>query len=204
MTADAHARTVKENLHDSLRNNRDQLLAKLDGLGERDIRRPLTRTGTNLLGLVKHVASVQLGYFGETFGRPAAVDVPWLTEDADVNADMWATPEESREQIFEFWRYSAQHSDETIRMLELDSPGSVPWWPEERRNVTLDLVLTRVLAEIARHAGHADIVRELIDGNAGNNDGNLPDQSADEWSAYRERLETADEEAERRYGGRGA
>jgi hypothetical protein len=204
MTADAHARTVKENLHDCLRNNRDQLLAKLDGLGERDIRRPLTRTGTNLLGLVKHVASVQLGYFGETFGRPAAVEVPWFAEDADVNADMWASPDESREQIVEFWRYSAQHSDETIRMLELDSPGSVPWWPEERRAVTLDLVLTRVLAEIARHAGHADIVRELIDGSAGNDDGNLPDQSEDEWSAYRERLETAAEEAERRYGGRGA
>ncbi|MFF1877414.1 DinB family protein [Leifsonia sp. NPDC058230] len=204
MTEDLRAQAVKESLHDYLRSNRTELLAKLDGLGERDLRRPLTRTGTNLLGLVKHVASVQLGYFGETFGRPTAVEMPWLADDADVNADMWATPDETSQQIFEFWQYSAEHSDETIRMLDLDSPGSVPWWPQERRAVTLGLVLTRMLAEIARHAGHADIVRELIDGSAGNNDGNLPDQSDDQWSAYRERLAAAAEEAERRYGGRGA
>lgn len=54
-----------------LRARRGELLAKLDGLDEYDIRRPMTPTGTNLLGLVKHVASVELGYFGEVFGRPS-------------------------------------------------------------------------------------------------------------------------------------
>jgi hypothetical protein len=53
-----------------LQDGRDALLWKLDGLSEYDIRRPLTPTGTNLLGLVKHIASVELGYFGDTFGRP--------------------------------------------------------------------------------------------------------------------------------------
>ncbi|MFF1572400.1 DinB family protein [Leifsonia sp. NPDC058292] len=202
MTDAASTETTKELLHRYYRRNRDQLVAKLDGLGEYDIRRPLTGTGTNLLGLVKHVASVQLGYFGETFGRPADVDVPWFADDAELNADMWATPDESRELILGFWRLSADHADETIGVLDLDSPGIVPWWPAERDHVTLGLVMTHMLVEMARHAGHADIVRELIDGSAGNKDGNLPDQSADEWSAYRDRLEAAAAESERRYGAR--
>jgi uncharacterized damage-inducible protein DinB len=201
MTEAARTETTKDILHRYYRRNRDQLVAKLDGLGERDIRRPLTNTGTNLLGLVKHVASVQLGYFGETFDRPPEVAAPWLDDDAELNADMWATADESREEILEFWRYSAEHSDRTILSLDLDSPGAVPWWPPERRNVTLGLVLTHMLAELARHAGHADIVRELIDGSAGDNDGNLPGQSTDDWAAYRTRLEVAAIEAERRYSG---
>jgi hypothetical protein len=55
-------------------------------------------TGTNLLGLVKHVASVELGYFGETFDRPSDESLPWLDGD-DPMADMWATAGWSREQI---------------------------------------------------------------------------------------------------------
>src|SRR3954468_24565642 len=83
---------------------RDALLWKLDGLSEYDIRRPLTPTGTNLLGLVKHVASVELGYFGETFGRPHGESLPWFVEDAEPNADLWATAGESREEIVGLYR----------------------------------------------------------------------------------------------------
>ena len=61
---------AKEYLHDDLRSIREAMLWKLDGLSEYDVRRPLTPTGTNLLGLIKHVASIELGYFGDTFGRP--------------------------------------------------------------------------------------------------------------------------------------
>ena len=53
--------------------------------------------------------------------------------------------------------------------------------PPERQQVTLQQIMVHVTVEIARHAGHADIVRELIDGAAGDNDGNLPDQTAQEW-----------------------
>ena len=67
------------------------MLWKLDGLSEYDIRRPLTPTGTNLLGLVKHLASVELGYFGEVFGRPSDIPLPWFEENAEPNADLWAT-----------------------------------------------------------------------------------------------------------------
>jgi Protein of unknown function (DUF664) len=71
----------KAQLHLYLRRGREALLWKLDGLSEYDIRRPFTPTGTNLLGLVKHVASGELGYFGDVFGRPFGEKVPWLPTD---------------------------------------------------------------------------------------------------------------------------
>ena len=180
-------------LHRYLRTRRDDLLGKLDGLAEYDARRPLTPTGTNLLGLVKHVASVELGYFGEVFGRPAAMELPWLDDDAEPDADMWASPQETREQIVELHRFSAEHSDATIEALPLDAPGAVPWWPEERRHVTLHQILVHMCAETAQHLGHADILRELIDGSAGQRPGdpNLSTRSREEWAAHRARIEAA-------------
>ena len=191
---------AKQTLHSYLRKVRDALLAKLDGLDERSVRWPMTPTGTNLLGLVKHTASMELGYFGEVFGRPADVDLPWLAEDAGMNADMWATADESREQIVELFRTAAAHADSTIEALDLDSPGYVPWWRPDDRDVTLHRILVHMCVEMARHAGHADIIRELIDGAAGDNDGNLAALSAVEWRSHRLRLEQAAVEAAARSG----
>ena len=188
----------KRIIHRYLDKQRKALLAKLDGLGERDVRWPMTRTGTNLLGLVKHVASIELGYFGEVFDRPSNVPLPWFDEGAETNADMWATAEEPREDIVALYQRAAVHADATIEALTLDSPGRVPWWPPERQQVTLQQIMVHVTAEIARHAGHADIIRELIDGAAGDNDGNVPDQTAQEWAIYRLRLEEAAAEAAQR------
>lgn len=185
----------KLTLHRYLRVQRGHLLAKLDGLSERDARWPMTPTGTNLLGLVKHVASVQLNYFGDVFDRPSERSMPWLEEGAELNADMWATAEETRADIVDLHHFSAAHSDATIEALDLDSPGTVPWWPPERHSVTLHQILVHVSVETGRHAGHADIIRELIDGAAGNDDGNLPDQTVEDWTAYRRRLEKAAEDA---------
>lgn len=191
----------KATLHRYLRVERQQLLAKLDGLGEREIRWPMTDTGTNLLGLVKHVASVQLGYLGDVFGRPSGRALPWLEETAEINADMWATADETRDEIVELHNFSAAHADSTIEALELDDSGVVPWWREDRNRVTLHQILVHVTAETARHAGHADIIREMIDGSAGNNDGNMPSLTDFDWNAYRALLEGAAEEAARRRGG---
>jgi hypothetical protein len=188
----------KRILHRYLDNQRKALVAKLDGVGERDVRWPMTRTGTNLLGLVKHVASIELGYFGEVFDRPSNVPLPWFDEGAETNADMWATADEPREDIVALYQRAAVHADATIEALTLDSPGRVPWWPPERQQVTLQQIMVHVTAEIARHAGHADIIRELIDGAAGDNDGNVPDQTAQEWAIYRLRLEEAAAEAAQR------
>ena len=97
------------------------------------------------------------------FGRPSGRDLPWDADDAEVNADMWATADETREEIVELHEFSAAHSDATIEALPLDAPGVVPWWGD-RRDVTLHQMLVHMCVETARHAGHADIVRELIDG----------------------------------------
>jgi hypothetical protein len=155
-------------------------------------------TGTNLLGLIKHVASVEAGYLGATFGRPFEEPLPWLDEGAEPNADMWAAAEESREQIVGLYRRVWAHSDATIEALPLDAVGQVPWWPPERRGVTLHRILVHMIAETDRHAGHADIVRELVDGAVGlrqDND-NMPPGDQGWWEDYRSRLERAAREAD--------
>ena len=148
-------------------------------------------TGTNLLGLVKHVASVESGYFGVTFGRPFDESLPWLDDGAEPNADMWATAEESREQILGLYHRAWAHSDATIDGLALDATGQVPWWAPDAREVTLHRILVHMIAETGRHAGHADIVRELIDGAAGLRDGRDDLTPGDQawWESYRSRLE---------------
>jgi uncharacterized damage-inducible protein DinB len=182
---------AKADLHRYLRAAREALLWKLDGLSEYDVRRPMVRTGTNLLGLIKHVASVEAGYFGETFGRPFGEPLPWFDDDAEPNADMWAAADESREQIVALYHRVWARSDATIEALDLDAVGHVPWWPEDRRDVTLHRILVHMIAETNRHAGHADIVRELIDGAAGLRDGNDNMAPGDDawWENYRSRLE---------------
>ena len=187
----------KADLHRYLRTGREALLWKLDGVSEYDVRRPLVPSGTNLLGLVKHVAGVEAGYFGDTFGRPFAEPMPWTDDDAEPNADMWATRDESREHIVGLYRRVWAHSDATIDALELDATGRVPWWPDARSDVTLHQILVHMIAETHRHAGHADLVRELIDGATGlrqDND-NMPPGDRAWWDAYRDRLERAAREA---------
>jgi len=78
------------------------------------------------------------------------------------------------------------HSDATIEALPLDAIGHVAWWPEERNKVSLHRILVHVTAETHRHAGHADIVRELIDGAAGLgvSNGNLPPVDRAWWQDY--------------------
>jgi hypothetical protein len=182
----------KAHLHRYLQSGRDALLWKLEGLGEYDVRRPMTPTGTNLLGLLKHLAYVEMGYFGPTFGRPVPEVDPWLTDDVEENADMWATADESRDDVLALYRRAWAVTDATVEELPLDAAGSVPWWDPEKQVVTLHQILIRVVAETHRHAGHADIVRELIDGASGwvaGND-NLP-QGVDAawWESYRARVE---------------
>ncbi len=178
-------------LHEYLQTGRQVLLDKLHGVSEYDARRPLVPTGTNLLGIVKHVASVEAGYLGDCFERPFEQEFPWFADDAEWNADMWATADESRESIVDLYHRVWRHSDATIDALDLDAAGHVPWWREGRRDVTLQQILVHMIAETHRHAGHADIVRELIDGEVGWRKDNevLPPADAQWWRDYRDRLE---------------
>ena len=194
----------KTDLHRYLQDAREALLWKLDGLSEYNIRRPIVPTGTNLLGLIKHVASVELGYFGDCFGRPSGEPLPWLEDDAEPNADMWATVDESREQITGLYRRAWAHSDATIGTLALDASASavVAGEPSE---VTLHKILVHMIAETDRHAGQANIVRELIDGTTGLRKGNDNMAPGDQawWESYRSRLERTAREAGHGPGPRG-
>jgi hypothetical protein len=156
---------AKQYLHDDLREIREVLTGKLDGLGEYDVRRPLTGTGTNLLGLVKHLTLTEARYFGEVFDRPFPEPLPRWDDTGARGADMWATEHETRVEIINRYRRACDHSDTTIAALAVDSPGHVPWWP--RPDVMVFTVLVHVLTETSRHAGHADILREQLDGTTG-------------------------------------
>ena len=174
---------LKDALHRSLHEARSSLLSKVEGLSEFDMRRPMTPTGTNLLGLVKHLSMEEYGYLGEIFGRPAPEHLK-CDEDGSVwqGGDMWALPDESGEYILGFYRRACAHADATITTLGLDAPGSVPWWSERERATTLGVILVRMVGETQRHAGHIDIVRELVDGFSGTDNAELGDEKW--WRDY--------------------
>ncbi|WP_026208703.1 DinB family protein [Catelliglobosispora koreensis] len=184
----------KADLLDYLQGARRAMVWKLDGLSEYDVRRPLTPTGTNLLGLIKHLARGEFGYFGETFGRPSAVTPQWPEDGQSWEA--WVLPTESRESIVGLYRQAWAHADATIEALPLDAVGQVPWWGEGGE-VTLHQILVHMTAETQRHAGHADIIRELIDGSVGLLPGtsNVPASNPAVWAAHRDLVERYAQEA---------
>jgi len=176
----------------TLQSHREAVLWKLDGLSDHDIRRPLTPTGTNLLGLVKHLAYVEFGYLGETFGRPAERPLHAWSQHAEVNDDLYARADESREEVVDLYRAAWRHGEDTIA-LGLDTMGRVPHWPEERAHVDVRFVLGHLVAETARHAGHVDILREQLDGAVGRfrDRDNMPGVDAAWWAAYLTRVQAA-------------
>ncbi len=178
-----------DDLRTYLARAREAIIWKLDGLGERAVRLPRTPTGTSLLGIVLHCANVEIGYFGPTFGRtfperdhPAVV--PEDAYDTDPQAD-WTVPAEiSTAELVAFYGRVAAFTDAAFDELPLDARGRVPWWPEGRAEASLHQVAVHVLADLHRHAGHADILREGIDGAAGLTPAvpNLPDAAG--WPSY--------------------
>ena len=181
--------TMKKILHGYLQTARDAAVWKLDGLSEYDIRRPLVPSGTNLLGIVKHLTCVELGYFGPVFGRTMGQPNLWFEDGVEDNADLFARANEARDDIVESYRKSCETSDATIDALDLETAGSVPWWGDHP--VTLHHVLVHVIAETFRHAGHSDLGRELIDGSIGYaaDDSNVAEHDSAWWRAYHDRVE---------------
>jgi len=175
------------------------VLHKLEGLSEYDLRRPMTPTATNLLGVTMHLASLQSEYFGKTFGNPfpREDEFYFLTdEDADAQDDLWVRPEATSEWVVGLYRATWEHAMETCATLDLDSPGQVPTEPYSE--VTLGEMLVHMVDETARHTGHMDIVRELIDGAVGRYAGDRNIIDGYDWAAYRRRVETGAWEAEQR------
>lgn len=179
---------AKAYLHKDLRSVRQSLLSKLDGLSEYDVRRPLTRTGTNLLGLIKHLTLSEARYFGEIFGRPFPSPLPSFDDPGYLNRDhLWVRERESRADIVDGYERACRYADATIEALPIDAIGYVPWWP--RPEVKLFNVMVHVLTESNRHAGHADILREELEAL-----GAAPARSEQDdagWDAHRSRVEQA-------------
>ena len=173
-----------------LQSDRDALLWKLEGLSEYDARRPLTPTGSNVLGIVKHVAGVEHEYLSLCFGDSAAFPMPWSDSD-EPNDDMYASEDESVQGIVAMYRTAWQADDASVRSRGLHALGTVPWWGENGVDVPMVHLLVHTLSETARHLGQVDILRELIDGSAGLRPGwsNLPDLGPTGWSSYVEELE---------------
>jgi uncharacterized damage-inducible protein DinB len=150
----------KQSLHVSLDRHRDVVLWKTDGLPDEQLRRPMTPSGTNLLGLVKHLGSVEYGWFCETFGRESEA---FAFDENDPDADMRVDPDETTADILAYYGRARSAADRVIDELELDDLGTA-WFGEP---VSLRWVLIHLVEETARHAGHMDIMRELIDGAVG-------------------------------------
>ncbi|MFI1680477.1 DinB family protein [Streptomyces sp. NPDC020607] len=148
----------KQSLHASLDRHRDAVLWKLDELNDDALRRPMTPSGTNLLSLVKHLATVEYGWFCTTFGRET--EPFWFDP---FTEDMLVAASETTDQIVEFYGRARAAADATIAELDLDDLGTA--WNGDR--VSLRWVLIHMLEDTARHAGHMDIVRELLDGTTG-------------------------------------
>jgi uncharacterized damage-inducible protein DinB len=177
----------KTALHHYLQEARDALIWKLDGLSERDARLPRTPTGNNLLGLVKHCLNVEVGYFGPTFWRefptPQAL-VPMEAYGQDPQADWYASADETKDGLIDLYHRVWVFADQTISDLPLDAPGRVPWWRQGRQEVTLQRIIIHVTYDLARHAGHADLMREEHDEAVGwqPENANVPDGY--DWPAY--------------------
>ncbi len=188
----------KEQLHRYLMNAREAVMWKVEGLSEYDIRRPLTPTGTNLLGLVKHLAVGEASYFGQVFARPFEPHLPWWDDDQPEGVDLWATASESRSDILGTYRAAIAHADATISELDLDASGHVPWWSQP--DVTLHAVMVHVLAETSsprRTRRHPARAARRFGGDALRQH-NLPAHDEQWWSDYRAQVEAAARAAEAR------
>ncbi|MEV0892871.1 DinB family protein [Promicromonospora sp. NPDC050262] len=195
---DAAELEQKQILKKYLQETREALVWKLEGLTEKQARWPLVPSGNNLLGIVKHCANIEIGYLGECFGRPWPNQAELVSQEdweKDPQADWYATADESVASVVDLYRRAWAFCDETVETLPLGTVGRVPWW--KNGEVTLFRIIVHVTDEIARHAGHADILRELTDRSVGLTEGNtnIPDWQAGEADAYYEKLKSLAERA---------
>jgi hypothetical protein len=179
---------IRQNDHGYLKESRRQVLRAVEGLGEYDLRRPMTATGTNLLGVVKHLIGIEAGYLGVCLDRPLAVPLPWIDDESGGPLrDMWATADEPVGYVLDLYRLAGKHADTVLEDVGPEATAVVAWWPVGERETTAAALVARVLADTAMHAGQLQILRELIDGRAGSDRGEMGDDGW--WADHVERLE---------------
>lgn len=150
----------KDSLKTSLERHRQAVLWKVEGLDDAQLRKPMTPSGTTLLGLVKHLGAMEYNWFSETFGRETE---PLPLADDDPEMDLRIEPDETTADVLAFYARSCAASDAVIAETDVETTGTA-WFGEQ---VSMRWALIHMIEETARHAGHMDIVRELIDGAAG-------------------------------------
>lgn len=131
------------------------------GVDDEAVRRPFVPSGTSLLGLVKHLAHVERYWYQRVIaGRDVAV--PWM--DGDTGADWRFDASETRADVVAF--YEAEVAESRGIHAGLTDPDATV--DEDGEPVSVRRILIHMVEEVARHCGHADIIRELIDGTTGN------------------------------------
>lgn len=152
--------TERDTLVGFLDAQRALLLWKLDGLDEGQARRPMVESGTSLLGLVKHLAWVERWWFVSYIGG-RDVEFPWSDEDPD--ADWRVESDDTIASVSQLFVDAVGEANDVIAAAEsLDVVGAKGDEPRSLR-----WVLVHMIEETSRHAGHADILREQIDGTTG-------------------------------------
>ncbi len=161
-----HAGPEKATLEAFLDYHRATLLLKMSGLDEAALRRRLVPSQTTLLGLVKHLAYVERGWFQNVFAGLGA-------EEPDPAADWHLEPGETAQTIFELYQSEVAISQQIVAGANLDDlarQSGEGLGEEEQRGKqpqSLRWIIVHMIEETARHNGHADILRELTDGQSG-------------------------------------
>jgi uncharacterized damage-inducible protein DinB len=150
----------KESLYVALDRHRDAVVWKVEGVDEERFRRSMVPSGTSLGGLVKHLAFCEYGWFCQTFGYETE---PWAIDESDPEADLRLEPDETMGDVLAFYARARAAADRVISEHDVKHLGRA-WHGAE---VSLRWVLIHMIEETARHAGHLDILRELIDGATG-------------------------------------
>lgn len=139
--------------------HRATLLWKIEGLTDEQLRRSMVASGTSLLAIVKHSAFVERWWFRRVFAGED-VEIPWSREDPD--ADWRLEPTDTVAGIIALYQDETDRSREIVRGASWDDVAAFT-----PKGHTLGWILTHMVEEVARHNGHADILREQIDGVTG-------------------------------------
>ncbi|MGP5015737.1 DinB family protein, partial [Glutamicibacter ardleyensis] len=179
---------------------RSTVLWKCEALSEELARRPMTPTGTHMLGIVHHLAVTEYGYFGECLGLlPNDDHVLELLQSEDSQIDFLPPADYSVQDVLELYRKSVAFAEAALDNLELASPAVIPWWSIHRHS-TVEHLIVHMIAETSRHAGQLDIVRELLDGQVGLREQalNLPSYSSAQWQEQYSHLQQLSQEVVQR------
>lgn len=152
----------KEVLAGFLDHYRATMLGICQGLSEKDLKRSVVPSGTSLLGIVKHLAYVERGWFQENVANEP-FDYPFDDED-DPDVDFRVEEGETSEEIFELYRAACDRSRRALAEASLDDMIENP---KRSRDFNVRWVVVHMIEETARHVGQADIIREQLDGRTG-------------------------------------